>query len=42
LPALPTLRWTINGEHAKIWIRSRHLVVVERGETTDAIDITYK
>jgi hypothetical protein len=38
----PDLRWTVNGEPAEIWIRSRHLVVVERGETTDAIDITYK
>jgi len=35
-PARPAL------EQAEIWIRSRHLAVVEGGETTDAIDITYK
>jgi len=35
-PARPAL------EHAEIWIRSRHLAVVEGSETTDAIDITYK
>jgi len=35
------LRWTANGELAVIWIRGRRLVV-ERGETADAINITYK
>jgi hypothetical protein len=44
LPALPNLRWTIDGEPADTWIPTpgTHHVVVARGQTTDAIDIVYE
>jgi penicillin-binding protein 1C len=44
LPALPNLRWTIDGEPADTWIPTpgTHRVVVARGQTTDAIDIVYE
>ena len=44
LPDVPGLRWTIDGEPAESWIPrpGAHHVVVARGETTDAVDITYE
>jgi len=44
LPALPDLRWTIDGEPADTWIPrpGTHRVVVARGQATDAIDIVYE
>jgi penicillin-binding protein 1C len=43
-PALPDLRWTIDGEPADRWIPTpgTHRVVVARGAMTDAIDIVYE
>jgi penicillin-binding protein 1C len=43
-PALPDLRWTIDGQPAETWIPTPglHRVVVARGAMTDAVDITYE
>lgn len=43
-PALPDLRWTIDGQPAETWIPTpgTHRVVVARGAMTDAVDITYE
>jgi len=44
LPAVPDLRWTIDGAPAETWIPApgTHRVVVARGQATDAIDIVYE
>jgi penicillin-binding protein 1C len=44
VPALPDLRWTIDGEPADRWIPTpgTHRVVVARGTATDAVDIVYE
>ena len=43
-PAVADLRWTIDGEPAERWIPrpGPHHVVVARGRTTAAVDITYE
>ena len=44
LPAVPGLEWTIDGTPADAWIPvpGTHHVAVARGETTDAVDISYE
>ncbi len=44
VPAVPELRWTVDGQPAETWIpvAGRHVVQVARGEHTDSVTITYE